>query len=113
LESFQKALAIRERLSAEAPSDFVALYRVGIVHHRASRRRVLVAHCHLSAAFLLMGQASEALDHARQSLAIATHGSSASFLPWWAWGTRSSIAFTSGSKNGLLRFEAGRMLPAV
>jgi eukaryotic-like serine/threonine-protein kinase len=34
LVSFQKALTIRERLSAEAPSDFVALYRVGIVHHR-------------------------------------------------------------------------------
>jgi len=34
LESFHKALAIRERMSAEARSDLVALYRVGIVHHR-------------------------------------------------------------------------------
>jgi serine/threonine protein kinase len=106
LQSYGKAMAIRERLAAEAPADPRAAQQVATIHNRigrmlrargdvlaalehhrqalriaedaarglgdvASRRRLVTGHWELCNAFVLMGDAGQALREARAGLAVA------------------------------------------
>lgn len=65
LQSYGKALAIRERLSAEAPSDTRAFYEVGVVHNR------------IGVVLRYTGDVKGAVDHHREALRIAQDSSRA------------------------------------